>query len=215
MDLPFSHDAFLDVFAAYNTALWLAVLLLWVATAAIVFRWIGAQRIGTRALFVLLAVHWAWSGVAYHWLFFRGINPAAALFGLMFVAQAALFAWLAAVSRRDAVLDLSARSLLGWGLVGYGLIYPLLGLGFGLDYPRMPLFAVPCPTTLITAGLLLIVSGVPPRVVNLVPILWAIVASSAAFTLGIHADLALVPAGLLLGLDSVAPSALGPKPALA
>ncbi len=36
MNLPFSHDAFLDVFGAYNTALWPAVVALWLATAAAV-----------------------------------------------------------------------------------------------------------------------------------------------------------------------------------
>ena len=35
MALPFSHEAFLDVFGAYNTALWLAVCVLWVATAGV------------------------------------------------------------------------------------------------------------------------------------------------------------------------------------
>jgi hypothetical protein len=180
-----------------------------VATVAIALRWISSRRVGTRAVFVLLAVHWAWSGVAYHWLYFRSINAAAALFGLVFVIQAALLAWLAFRPSRPVVLDLSLRSVLGWALVGYGLIYPLLGLGFGLDYPRMPVFAVPCPTTLITAGLLLTVSGVPPRVVNILPILWAIVGSSAAFALDIRADLALVVAGLLLTIDTLASSVLG------
>ena len=74
----------------------------------------------------------------------------------------------------------------------------------------MPLFAVPCPTTLVTAGLLLTAAGVP-RWVNIVPILWAVVGSSAAFALGIRADLALVVAGALLALDTLVPSALGAR----
>jgi hypothetical protein len=75
----------------------------------------------------------------------------------------------------------------------------------------MPLFAVPCPTTLVTAGLLLVVSGVPPRFASVVPMLWAAVGSSAAFALGIRADLALVLAGALLAIDTLAPAILAPK----
>ena len=33
MRLPFTHEQFLDAFAAYSTALWPAALLLWLATA--------------------------------------------------------------------------------------------------------------------------------------------------------------------------------------
>ncbi|SEP18118.1 hypothetical protein SAMN04490248_13314 [Salinihabitans flavidus] len=44
------------------------------------------------ALFIsaTLAAMWAVNGVGYHWLFFREINPAAALFAALFVAQAIL-----------------------------------------------------------------------------------------------------------------------------
>ncbi len=97
-------------------------------------------------------------------------------------------------------------------LVLYGLVYPFLGFAFGLHYPRLPLFAVPCPTTLVTVGWLLTAGGVP-RFVNIVPLLWAVVGSSAAFALGIQADLALVVAGALLAIDTLAPSALGARAA--
>ena len=212
MELPFSHDAFLRVFGAYNSALWPVVAVLWVVTSGLLLPWMRKGRTDGRGLFALLAVHWAWSGIAYHWFFFRSINPAATLFGALFVLQAVLFTWLAAASRAQFIVSLRARGILGGALVFYGLLYPFVGLGLGLQYPRLPLFAVPCPTTLVTAGLLLTSAGVP-RFVNLVPILWAVIGSSAAFVLGIRADLALVAAGVLLGLDTLAPSALGAKAA--
>jgi len=211
MTLPFSEAAFLDLFGAYNTALWPAAALLWLITLAMIVRW-WQRGIGGRELAVLLAAHWAWSGVAYHWFYFRRINPAAALFGLLFVVQAALFAWLCLTERARFIADRSPRGLLGSALVVYGLLYPFLSLGFGLHYPRLPLFAVPCPTTLLTAGLLLASAGVP-RLVGVIPILWAAIASSAAIALGIRADLALLVAGALLAIDMLAPHALGARPA--
>jgi hypothetical protein len=47
------------------------------------------------------------------------------------------------------------------------------------------------------------------RVVAVVPVLWAVVGSLAAFLLGITADTALSVAAVLLTLDLVAPSVLG------
>jgi hypothetical protein len=214
MKLPFSHDAFLDLFAAYNAALWPAVVILWTLTAVWVLLWLRGRATSSRVAGGLLAVHWAWSGAAYHWGFFRTINPAAALFGLLFVVQAAVFVWLAATSRVRFAPGSPPRSLLGIGLIVWGLVYPFAGLAFGLEYPRMPVFAVPCPTTLFTAGLLLNSAGLP-RLAGVIPLLWAIIGGSAASALGIRADLALVVAAVLLAIDAVAPAALGARPTLA
>lgn len=157
-------------------------------------------------------MHWAWSAVAYHWFFFRDINPAAAIFAAAFLVQAALFAWLALRPAAMTPAPSGARGAIGGALVVYGLVYPVLGLAFGLEYPRLPLFAVPCPTTLVTAGFLVTAAGAP-RVVSVVPVLWALVGASAALSLGIRADLALAVAALVLAADAVAPSALGRRPA--
>lgn len=206
--LPFSHDAFLDVFGAYNTALWPAEVALWLATAGVAIGLLLRNGLNIRAIRALLAVHWMWSGLAYRWVFFRPINPAAALFAVAFVLQGALFAWLAVTSAGRATVRVDARGVIGGGLVLCGLVYPFASLGFGLEYPRAPLFAVPCPTTLVTAGLLVTSAGVP-RLANLVAMLWAIIGSSAAFELGIRTDLALVAAAAALAVDMLAPSALG------
>jgi len=209
MGLPFSESQFLDVFGAFNQELWPAVITLWGITLAAVIQLWRMRRAGGGVMW-LLALHWLWSGVAYHWRYFRAINPAAVIFAGLFVVQGAIFGWVWLMGNSRFAFDRSLRSLLGMGLCCYGLIYPFLGVGFGLRYPRLPLFAVPCPTTLVTAGLLLMSSGVP-RVVSVVPILWSAIGSSAAIGLGIRADLALAVAGTLVAIDTLAPRALGPR----
>lgn len=130
------------------------------------------------------------------------------MFAALFVLQAAIFSALALRSRAYARIDLSPRSLVGGVLVLCGLAYPFVGLGLGLRYPRAPLFAVPCPTTLVTAGLLVMSLGVP-KAVNVVPLLWALIGGTAAFALGIQADMALLVAAAVLALDTFAPRVLG------
>lgn len=206
MALPFTESAFLDLFGLYNQALWPVVAAAWLVSLAVVVRAWRNPGAGSSVL-ILLAAHWLWSGVVYHGLYFRTINPAAVVFAFLFVAQAGVFVWAARSPSVRFHFDRSLRAHLGLALVGYGFLYPFLSVLFGLEYPRLPLFAVPCPTTLITTGLLLASSGVP-RAVSLVPILWAAIGGSAAVLLGIRADLALLVAGALLVLDTIAPQVL-------
>lgn len=206
MQLPFSREQFLDVFGAYNQALWPAALLLWLATAFMVVRLIRRGPGASRALSALLAVHWAWAGLAYHVAYFRGINPLAAIFGAAFVLQAALFVGrgIMSPSLRYEPRD-SAWSRLGIGLMVYALLYPALGLASGLAYPRMPIFGVPCPTTLLTAGALMLVRSSAVRALAIIPLLWSMIGGSSAFLLGVPADLMLTVAAILLLVHVVRP----------
>lgn len=92
MPLPFSEGQFLQVFADYNRAVWPSQLLLYAAAlAGLYFAAAGGRRSG-RVVWVVLSALWLWMGVVYHLAFFVAINPAASLFGALFVLQALLFA---------------------------------------------------------------------------------------------------------------------------
>jgi hypothetical protein len=94
----------------------------------------------------------------------------------------------------------------------YSLAYPFVTLAVGFRYPRMATFGVPCPTALLTAGLLLATSPPAPRIVLLIPLLWCIIGGSAAFLLHVHTDWPLLAGGLLLLVHaSVAPRRISSK----
>lgn len=194
--MPFTEAAFLDVFGAYNSAMWPVVAAVWLISALMAVRW-WRRRSGGREWLAMLALQWAWSGLVYHWLFFRAINPVAAWFAVLFALQAAAFGWLAIAAPVRFGIDRSWRGVIGVSLVAYAIAYPFIGLALGLDYPRAPLFAVPCPTTILTTGLLLTATGVP-RFIGIGPGLWALVGSSAALVLGIAADAVLIICAALL-----------------
>lgn len=196
--LPFARDAFLDVFAAYNEAVWPAQPVAWLlgtaALAALVRREAGIQRL---ALWVMAAM-WAWTGLAYHWLFFSEINPAAILFGFLFVVQAGLLA--SAAARRGPPFRFRWRggpaAAAGAALSGYAfIVYPLVDLALG-HWPRMPAFGIsPCPVTLFTLGLLLLARPRPPIWLWAVPVAWSLIGGTAAFLLGIVQDWVLLASG--------------------
>lgn len=206
MTLPFTLEQFLDVFGAYNRALWPVALALWLASLAAVVLVVRGEARASRFLAILLAVHWVWAGIAYHLAFFRAINPAATVFGALFVLQGALFAWWAFRAPPTAFrLRRDVWSQIGLALLIYALVYPALGLALGLRYPQMPTFGVPCPTTLLTIGALLIARPVVPRAFGIVPLAWTVVGGSAAFLFGVRADLLLPVSGVILLLSMVLP----------
>ena len=211
MALPFTRDEFLEVFAAYNEALWPFAAALWLLTAFAFVLLLRAPE-QRRLLTGLLAVHWAWTAVAYHLAFFTRINPAAWIFGAFFLVQAALFAW-DALSARGLRFPLEHRRIPvpAAALIAYALAYPGI-VQVGADaYPRIPTFGVPCPTTLLTIGFLLAAER-RSFILALIPIFWSFIAGSAAVLLGMTADLALPIAGVLLALtlvrDPAAPALL-------
>ena len=138
------------------------------------------------------------SGFVYHAVFFTRINPAAWLFAALFVLQAVAFVWFGIV-RRGLTFQWhrTPRHAAAIALMAYALAYPLLVVLSGHEASRAPLFAVPCPTTLWTAGLLLTASR-PAIPVLIVPALWAIVGGTAALGLGVLPDLMLFPAAACL-----------------
>lgn len=207
MGLPFTRAEFFAVFAAYNEAVWPAQLAL--GGLAIVAAW--AARTGRgRAAAWALAILWAWAGVVYHWGFFRAINPAATLFAALFLTQALLFAGTAVRGGWGAGAVAGWRGAAGWALVLFAMVvYPLWGLAAGHEPRALPVLGVPCPTTILTLGVLLWIPAGPPRVLLVVPLLWSVVGGSAAFVLGVPQDLGL-PVAAAISLPLLRSTRRGP-----
>lgn len=188
--LPFTHEQFAQVFAAYNAAVWPAQAVAYILGVIICIALARGTRASASVAAFGLAAMWIWSGVAYHVAFFATINPAAYAFGALFVVEGLLLA-LAGASRR---LQFGATDRLrhwaGWGLIVYALVlYPLVGLGTGVTYPALPMFGItPCPVTLFTFGVLLLSSARVPWWMLVIPAAWSLVGGSAAWLLQVPQD---------------------------
>ena len=213
MQLPFTREQFFDLFAAYNEALWPAVVALWTASAVTVAVRLTARHPHDRWVSALLVGHWAWSALAYHVVFFTRINPAAWFFAALFLGQAVLFFRVGVVQQRLSFAPWGhAWAPLAWGLIAYSLAYPLINAIDHLSLLRIPTFGLPCPTTIFTVGVLMLAT---PRSwkLSIVPVIWSAIGGSAAFLLGVHADLALPVAGIALTIFSVRRTTPEPLPA--
>jgi hypothetical protein len=220
--LPFDRTALLALLAHYNEAIW-PWQVLWVALAFAALGLLHPATRGalkTRGVAAILAILWAWMAVVFHFAFFSTIQPTAWLFGAVSLMQAAALAWYGVVHDGFAAKAHTQaaqmpprtpwRSAAAWALIGYALLaYPLLGWEQGLRFPAVPTFGVPGPTTIYSVGLMLLAGPAVPRVLFIVPVLWALVGSMAAMTLGLTQDLMLWLAGIaaVWAIGARAPSA--------
>ena len=204
MGLPFTPDQFFDIFAEYNRAFWFVVVVLWLVGAGLVAATWRSPAGFSRSFTYFLGVLWAWGAVAYHLFLFTRINPAAWLFGALFAVQAALLFWSGARRRLEDFSSSGLMPALGAGLTLYAFAYPVLSSALGHAYPATPTFGVPCPTAILTIGTLLTLRGGVPKVLAIVPLLWAFIGGSAALLLEVATDYALLAAGALLTIVLVA-----------
>lgn len=200
--MPFTAEQFYAVFGEYNHAVWPAqYALLALACFAVYFAALPS-RTYDRIASAILAFLWVWMALAYHVAFFWKINPAAPLFAVAFLLQAAML-WRIGVTRGSLTLHLRG-DLAGWigsAAILYAVIaYPVLTAFYGHLFPQAPTFGLPCPATIFTIGLLLWAQPPFPRVLLIVPALWALVGTAAAVSLGMPPD---------YGLPAVTVAALG------
>jgi len=196
--MPFTIDQFLDVFRRYNVAVWpaqWALMAIALVIALLVYR---DKPTDHRWVYGLLAVLWLWMAFAYHIAFFASINPAANIFGAAFALQSALFAWYAFRTPAAPVRTHSgAAGHLGVVIVAYALfVYPALGYLFGHRYPAAPTFGAPCPTTIFTLGIIVWWGWSIPLGLLVIPLAWSVIATSAAFSLGMTEDYGLAVAAI-------------------
>jgi len=141
-----------------------------------------------------------WMGLVYHLRYFTTINPAAYVFGGLFVLQAIFFFAVGTLTHKLWFrFHPNSYALVGSFFILYGLIiYPLLGYSSGHSYPYAPTFGLPCPTTIFTFGLLLWTDRKIPKFLLVIPVMWALVGFFATFQLNVWEDAMLLVVGLVV-----------------
>jgi hypothetical protein len=198
--LPFSPEQFLSVFVNYNTAIWpvqVGAYLLGCLAIILLFRKVlHADRITSG----ILAIMWLWTGIAYHGVFFSTINRAAYIFSTLFIIQGAYLLYSGVYQDRLRFgLEFGTTAWVGVALVIYAaIVYPLIGVATGHQYPETPVFGVtPCPVTIFTFGLLLLTVRPVPRSLLVVPFVWSLIGGSAAILLNVPQDWLLLVSGCI------------------
>jgi len=196
VEIPFTVEQFFDVFGTYNTAIWPVQILAYILGIVVLVLAFGGSKLAAPIVSGILGFFWIWMGIFYHIVYFSVINPAAWIFGILFILQGLLFLFFARPAFR---FILKPPPVIGGCFILYAMaIYPFLGISFGHSYPKAPMFGVaPCPTTIFTFGILLWATTSVHTYLLVIPLLWSIVGMSAAVNLGVPQDYGLVVAGIL------------------
>ena len=200
MKIPFTVEQFFDIFGSYNNAIWPFQIVAYILGIFILALALRENELSSRIISGVLALFWIWMGIFYHIVQFSVINPAAWIFGIVYILQGLLFLLIGTIHGRLSFrFFLKPLPIIGGCFILYAMmVYPLLGMSFGHSYPRAPMFGVaPCPTTIFTFGILLWAIKPVPAYLLVIPLLWSIVGMSAAVNLRVSQDYGLVVAGVL------------------
>ncbi|MCF7885163.1 MAG: DUF6064 family protein [Candidatus Marinimicrobia bacterium] len=199
--MPFNVEQFLEVIKNYNLAIGiLPVVIAFSLGILAIWELVKKKKHADKLINNILAVFWIWNGAVYHLGFFLKINPAARIFGILFIIQGLLFLYYGNfTSKLQYTFRKGVYYTIAWVLIVYAiLIYNILSPFLGHVYPVAPLFGIaPCPTTIFTLGILIFTNEKMPKVILIVPFIWSLIGGSASILFGIYEDILLLISGVL------------------
>jgi len=199
MKTPFTTEQFFSVFEKYNHAIFPVQIILFLL---VIFALIAiGSKIKQKDKFVsgILGILWLWTGIGYHISFFSGINKVAFGFGVLFILQGLFFLW-------EGVLlynlkfgyKMSIQAYFGYFFILYGLIvYPIVDYLIEQNISRTISVGLPCPTTILTFGILLLSDKKFSKYLLIIPSLWAIIGITAVMRLGVYQDSMMLIAAII------------------
>lgn len=199
MKIPFTTEQFFEIIEKYNLAVFpsqLIILLLGIFSVIILHSNIKSKN---KLIGGFLGVLWIWIGIAYHFAFFTEINNAAYFFGGFFVLQGLIFLFETFTKKKlefefnGKIMDYIAYFFLIFGIA----IYPLLIYFLENSLERTITLGLPCPSTILTFGFLMLTKPGLSKYIIVIPALWTIVGTSAAFNFGVYPDYFMAVSALI------------------
>ncbi len=198
MQLPFTTEQFFNIIEKYNLSVFPFQLIIILLGVGCLFLLHSKLLSKDKLIGVYLGVLWLWIGAVYHLTFFTCINKAAFLFGAIFILQGLLTLFYTLAKNRLAFkFSYHVKDYLGYFFILYGLIiYPIISYFVEGSFKMTIIMGLPCPSTIFTFGLFLLSTNKLPKILLIIPSLWAIVGLSAAINIGVYQDVMILIAAL-------------------
>ncbi|SFN80150.1 DUF6064 family protein [Salegentibacter flavus] len=190
MKIPFTTEQFFEIIEKYNLAVFpvqLIILLLGILSVIILHSNINSKN---KLIGGFLGVLWIWIGIAYHFTFFTEINKAAYVFGGFFVLQGLIFL-IETFSRKKLEFEFNGKitDYIAYFFIVFAIvIYPVLIYFLENSLEKIITLGLPCPSTILTFGFLMLTKPKLSKYIVTIPVLWTIVGTSAAFNFGVYPD---------------------------
>lgn len=195
--LSFNLEEFLLVLESYNLAIWpLQIVAYILGITALVFSFKPTKH-SPKIVLAILSILWLFIGIVFC-LFYWAPSKFAYIFGILCILQGLLFLY--GIKKSDIEIDyrINTYTLIGILFIIYAIIgYQIFGYYLGHIYPKFFAFGlVPCPTTIFTFGLFLVINKKVPTKYLVIPFIIALGGFLAAYH-GIFEDIGLVIVGIL------------------
>jgi hypothetical protein len=191
--LSFSLEEFLLVLDSYNLAIWPLQIFAYVLIVLVLFFSLKPTKHSTKIIVTILSFFWLFTGIVFCFIYWAPSHIFGYIFGICCTVQGLLFLY--SIVRSDIAIGPQDKThtLIGLLFILYAIMgYQIFGYYLGHIYPKF--FAVglvPCPTTIFTFGIFLIINKRIPIQYFVIPLIISLGGFLAAYN-GIYEDIGLI-----------------------
>ena len=199
MQPTISFPDFLSMFESFNRDIWPLQVFMLLCGAAITIAAIYKSRSTDRISSAVLGLIWIFNGAVFHWIYFQPIYEPARRFAVLWIIQGVLFIVFGAIRPGLSFRVLrDGYAVFGLLLVAYALlVYPVFGYFLRSDLSHVTSFgAFPCPVGVFTIGVLLLTDKNVPKVLTIIPLIWAL-GGVVPISWGVTEDIGLLVGGTI------------------
>lgn len=198
METPFTTEQFFEVFEKYNSAVFPFQLIILALGFASVFLIPWKKNFINSLIAGFLGLLWLWIGIVYHIAFFTGINKAAYAFGGLFIIQGIFFFIELFRKKLEFSFTGQLRQYIGSFFILFGLIlYPIISYLLEGSFVRTISLGLPCPTTILTFGFLMLTNTKLSKYLLIIPTIWAIIGTGAAINFDVYQDYFMILSAII------------------
>lgn len=199
MNIPFTTEQFFQVITDYNITFFpIQILIVFLGIICLILIHTG-KSYKDKLIGSYIGMLWSWIGIMYHLAFFTSINKAAYIFGILFILQGLVVLY--ETFRGDKLkfqfkghaVDYIAYILLIFAII----IYPILLYFLENSIYTTITLGLPCPSTILTFGFFMMTSRNFPKFLLIIPVIWTIIGTSAAFNFGVYPDYMMLIAAIV------------------
>jgi len=195
--LSFSPEEFMIVLESYNLTIWPFQIFAYLLIIVSLYFSFKSTTYASKIVLSILSFLWLFNGIVFSYIFWSPSHIFGYIFGICCIIQGILF--LHSLKKGDIKIGNSNRvfTIIGVLFVIYAaIIYQIFGYYLGHIYPKFfPVGLVPCPTTIFTFGLFLIINNIPMKY-YVIPFVISLGGFLAAYN-GIYEDVGLIISGII------------------
>ncbi len=196
--LSFSIKEFFLVLESYNLAIWPIQIFAYVFVGLSLFFIFKPTKYSSKIVLAILSFFWLFNGAVFSFIYWAPSHIFGYIFGVCCILQGLMFLY--SIRRSDITIGSPnlTYTLIGILFVLYAAIgYQILGYYLGHIYPHFfPVGLVPCPTTILTFGIFLIINKKIPIKYYIIPLIISL-GGFLVVSKGIYEDIGLIIAGIL------------------